>query len=152
HDALAKGITVNTIFCGPEAEGIAGKWQEGAQAGGGTFFNINQDKHVAVPKAPQDDELRKLNADLNGTYIGYGRGAGEGRARQEAQDKAAASTAPTVAAERAMAKSSGQYRNSSWDAVDAVKDGKLDLKEAKKEDLPQEMQELSVEQRKEYVE
>ena len=39
-------ILINTIFCGDYNQGISGKWQDGAQLGGGDYMTINQLQHI----------------------------------------------------------------------------------------------------------
>jgi hypothetical protein len=65
--AISKGIIVNTIHCGSEAEGRQGKWDHGATLADGKFMNINQDKEEVAIAAPQDKKLAELNAKLNRT-------------------------------------------------------------------------------------
>ena len=52
----------------------------------------------------------------------------------------------------AVAKSSAQYRNVSWDLVDAVKDGKVELEKLKKDALPENMKKMTPDERKAYLE
>ncbi|MGE5796339.1 MAG: VWA domain-containing protein, partial [Ignavibacteria bacterium] len=49
-------------------------------------------------------------------------------------------------------KSGSQYRNDSWDLVDAEKEGKVKVSEIPAEQLPEEMQKMSKEERVVYVE
>src|SRR4030081_2858122 len=58
--AIAKGIIVNTIHCGPEAEGINTKWKDGATIADGKFLVIDQDRAVVSIEAPQDKEIATL--------------------------------------------------------------------------------------------
>ena len=58
--AIAKGIIVNTIHCGPEKEGIEGKWKDGAALADGRFLVINQDARIADIPAPQDKKIAGL--------------------------------------------------------------------------------------------
>ena len=53
--------------------------------------------------------------------------------------------------QRAVTKASANYRNPSWDIVDAVREGNVKLEELKKEDLPKEMQSMTAEERKAHV-
>src|SRR5262249_20098098 len=53
---------------------------------------------------------------------------------------------------RSLFKASSQYRNDSWDLVDAVNSGQAKLGEVKKEELPVEMQKMTEPERKAYVE
>ena len=105
-------------------------------------------------EAPQDKELAKLGVEINKTYCAFGAEGVSGATRQEAQDKnvATLSVASGAVAQRAVAKASVNYRNSSWDLVDAVKEKKADLGTLKAEDLPAEMQKLTVKEREVYIE
>ena len=151
--AIAKGIIVNTIHCGSVGDGVSGMWKAGADLADGKFMCINQNKQVVHITAPQDAELARLSTELNKTYVAYGARGEAGRANQSEQDQNAAKLAPSVAAERAKTKASPHgYRNASWDLVDAVKEGKVKLKDVKKEELPKEMQEMDLEARKAHVE
>ena len=149
--ALTKGIIVNTIHCGTSEEGVRGMWQDGAVRGEGTYSYIDQNRAVVHISAPQDAELSRLNDELNTTYVPYGAQGKEGADKQQAQDVNAASLAPSVAAQRAMAKASEQYRNARWDLLDALDAEAVKLEEIKDEDLPKEMQDMSMEQRAAYV-
>jgi len=77
----------------------------------------------------------------------------EAAKRQAVQDANASSVAPSGALlQRSLTKASSNYRNDTWDLVDAVKNGRQTLAEVKTEDLPVEMQKLSADERKAYVE
>ena len=152
--AIAKGIIVNTIHCGPEAEGINTKWQDGATLADGKYMVIDHNRAVVHVEAPQDKEIARLGVELNKTYLVYG---GEGRSayeRQARQDMNAMSLAPASGAtvQRAVSKSSVNYNNARWDLVDAAKDQNFKLAEVKKEELPAEMQKMSESERREFVE
>ncbi len=151
--AIAKGIIVNTIHCGPEKEGIEGKWKDGAALADGRFLVINQDARIADIPAPQDKKIAELNAKLNSTYIGYGAAGVAGKARQEAQDSnaAAAPSGSAVLASRAASKSSANYSNAHWDLVDRAKQKDFDFSKLKDAELPEEMRKLSADERKAFV-
>lgn len=151
--AIARGVIVNTIHCGPEKEGIQGKWKDGAALADGRFIVINQDARMVDIPAPQDGRIAELNSKLNSTYLGYGERGAEGLQRQEAQDANAASApaGASVLALRAVAKSSANYTNSTWDLVDRAKEKDFDITKLKDEELPEEMRKLDAEGRKAYV-
>ncbi len=151
--AIAKGIIVNTIHCGPEKEGIEGKWKDGAALADGRFLVINQDARMTSIAAPQDKDIAVLNGKLNSTYIAYGRAGGAGKARQEAQDANAASApaGSTVLATRVASKASANYSNSSWDLVDRAKAKGFDISKLKDEEMPEEMRKLNAEERKTFI-
>ncbi len=151
--AIAKGITVNTIFCGPHEEGIQTGWQEGAQLADGSYLSIDQNRQVAAIPTPFDEKLTKLSADVNKTYLAFGEAETRKKLaeRQMTQDSLAKAAAPAVAAERAAFKGSGQYRASGWDLVDALADGKVKLKDIKDEELPAELKKMSPKDREVYI-
>jgi hypothetical protein len=67
-------------------------------------------------------------------------------------DEKAAAAAPSANVQRQAAKSTQYYSNSSWDLVDAKKEGAVDLDKLDVKDMPAEMQKMTPEQRKAYVE
>jgi hypothetical protein len=150
-EAIAKGIIVNTIHCGSESEGINGHWKDGAVLADGGFISIDQNRQVVRINAPQDKEIAELNTKLNDTYIAYGRGGIAGLQRQIAQDENASSISQTTSSARTSAKASFNYKNSSWDLVDALQEQKVDIKTIKEEDLPENMQNMTSEERQAYA-
>lgn len=151
--AVKKGISVNTIFCGDEGEGVRTGWKDGAQLADGSFLSINQNRVVAEVKTPFDEKLAKLSSEVNRTYVAYGakEKQEEFKNRQAAQDKLAAAAAPAAGAERAAFKGSGKYNNAASDLVDAVNAGKVKLKDIKEEELPEEIKKLKPEEREGYI-
>ena len=152
-EAIKRDITVTTIHCGPRAEGVRTGWEKGARLADGSYMNIDQKAEVAIA-TPFDKKLAQLGVELNKTYVFYGsREQQQARAKlQFAQDLNARKLGAPVAANRAAAKASGLYRNAQYDLVDAVQQGKADLKKLNEEELPPELKKLSPEQRKAYIE
>jgi len=148
--ASARGVIVNTIFCGEKAEGLSTQWGDGAKLAEGRYVAIDQNAQVAEIDAPQDDEIARLGTKLNETYIAYGMEGSKGLYRQAAQDTNAMSK-KSANIQRQIVKSSANYSNSSWDLVDASKEGKVDVTKVKTADLPPAMRGMTVEQRKAYV-
>jgi len=150
--AIAKGVIVNTIHCGSEAEGIATGWKSGAVLADGSYQFIDHNKAVVHIDAPQDAEIVKLNEELNKTYLAYG---GEGAARaqtQVAQDALAGRNAAAGAAvQRAVTKASANYHNTNWDLVDASKQGDFDWSKMKEQTLPEEMRKMTQQERVAHV-
>ncbi|UCG60092.1 MAG: VWA domain-containing protein [Phycisphaerales bacterium] len=150
--AIAKGIIVNTIHCGSEGTGIDGKWKDGAVLADGKFLNIDHNRQVVHIEAPQDREIAELGIRLNDTYIAYGRRGKAASERQAAQDSNARAVSEASVVQRAVTKSSRNYRNEAWDLVDALKTDNIKLAEVEKEDLPENMQKMTPQERKAYVE
>ena len=151
-DAISKGIIINTIYCGDYNEGVQTNWKDGADLADGKYINIDQNQEIVHINAPQDDELIKLGQQLNETYIAYGYYGNEFKERQSEQDKNASTMAPEVLVERTVTKSGGQYKNESWDLVDAKKDGNVKIEDIEEDQLPEEIKDMTIEERKAYVE
>jgi hypothetical protein len=149
--ASERGIIVNTIFCGSYDEGISTMWKDGADLADGTYMNIDQNQEIVHINAPQDEEIIRLGIELNKTYIVYGIDAEENKVRQEAQDKNSLELSPGVMVERSVTKSGGQYNNSSWDLVDAYRDGAVDLKKLESNLLPEEMKSMNEKEKLNYI-
>jgi hypothetical protein len=152
-EAIAKGIAVNTIFCGNRQEGVNTGWEQGALLADGSFLHIDQNQEVAEIATPFDEKLTKLSSEVNKTYIPIGNEEAREKLeeRQVAQDRLAKQAAPAAGAERAAFKGSGRYRASGMDLVDALADGKKQLKDIKDEELPEELKKMSLKEREEYV-
>ncbi len=149
--AINKGIIINTIYCGSYEEGVQTNWKDGADLADGSYINIDQNQEVVHIATPFDDDLVQLGQKLNETYIAYGYEGDELKERQAEQDANASNISPSVMVERTVTKGSGQYKNESWDLVDAKKQGSVDLENIPKDQLPKEMQSMTKEERKAYV-
>jgi hypothetical protein len=151
--AIGKGILVNTIFCGPAAEGERTGWKDGAVLADGRYLSIDQNAAIAQIPAPQDGEIARLGTELNATYIPFGTMGREGQARQVAQDANAVAASANAVVSRSVSKGvSNLYCNAAWDLVDALKTGACKLEDVKDEDLPEDLRELDPAARKARVE
>ena len=142
--ANEKGITVNTIYCGEYEEGIREYWQAGAKAGGGEYLNINHNKETVYITTPYDDQINRLNIELNKTYIPIGKAGKAKKDNQVSQDQNASGYSSTNAADRAVFKSSKKYRADDWDLADAYKKDKSVLRNNAV--LPDTLKTLSIEE------
>jgi hypothetical protein len=150
-DAIAKGIIINTIFCGEYGEGERTFWKTGAELADGSYVSINQNAVARAIASPQDDEIISLNNELNTTYIPYGTEGAAGQTRQAEQDKNAAASSPESIVDRSISKSKVQYSNGRWDLVDAVNSGSVNLPSVAPEALPAELKGKSVEEQRAYI-
>ncbi|MCB1184591.1 VWA domain-containing protein [bacterium] len=152
--AVERSIVVNTIHCGDHRTGVDGKWAEGARLGRGEALNIDQDREVVQIRCPQDDRILRLNEDLNGTYIWFG--AKKERdyfgSNQSVQDENAGSLSPSVAVKRSITKAGAMYRNSGRDLVDSYADDRDILDKVPTANLPEDMQAMTPDQRREHLE
>ncbi|MFZ2874546.1 MAG: vWA domain-containing protein [Phycisphaerales bacterium] len=153
-DAIAKGIMVNSIYCGPEGGPDAPAWREVASLADGQFFAIDQNKNEVIP-TPHDSKLAELSTALNGTYVPVGDAGVVAAENQARQDSNAAAAAPAAVASRAATKAGYLYR-ATWDLVDRVyaadEKERVAIETVKAEDLPENMRSMTIEQRREYVE
>ncbi|MFA6560381.1 MAG: vWA domain-containing protein [Verrucomicrobiia bacterium] len=150
-DAITHGIIVNAIYCGPPTSNEANGWRDVARAADGQFASIDQDRGTIVVSTPFDQKLAALGGEINRTYLAYGARATEGQNMQNAADMSAAAASPAVFASRTVAKAGGQYRNASWDLVDAMGQKDFDLAKMKEEELPAEMKPMSLDQRRAHL-
>jgi len=151
RNAKEKNVIVNTIHCGPFNQGVREYWKNGADIAGGQYMSIDQDKKTVYIQSPYDDKISTLNSQLNATYVGYG---STGKIKKEAQlkqDTNSQQYGQANAVKRAVSKSSHFYKNSSWDLVDAAADN-VKIEEIEDEQLPEELQGKTVEEKKIFVE
>jgi len=153
-DAKARGVLINTIYCGSPAHPEAVGWKDFAAIAGGKYAYIDQDRArtEATIKSPFDDEIIKLGTEINKTYCWYGTCGKEAAANQVAQDTNAEKTSRAVALDRGGTKASKLYCNAAADLVDRMlTDKEFDLKKIKDEDLPEEMKKMKPEERQAYL-
>ena len=140
-EAKKKGVIVNTIYCGDRLQGIKEHWNLLGECGNGSFTNINSDAKPEDIPTPYDSALITLNYKLNGTYIYYGADGKEKKQLQGSMDAANYSVNSYAGVNRAVAKaSSGAYKNSGWDLVDAKADDKKILDKVDPKTLPDSLQ------------
>lgn len=157
--AVKQGIIVNTIQCGssPMTQQV---WEAIARRGQGQYFLIPQNGGVQTISTPYDEQLSQLGSRLGGTYMSYGGGGGEEglqyrESRKQLADAyestVATRSAPTAAAERTVNKAlnSKAYIG---DLLQDIENGSTKLESVKTEDLPSELQKLSLEERKQEIE
>lgn len=150
--ARDKGVLVNTIHCGKNEAGISGKWQHGAHLAGGSYMTINQDRTLAHPAAPQDDELARLNSRLNSTYLQYGTRGRELKEQQAQLDQANDKLSKDASAQRFAAKAGKLYSNAHWDLIDASEADDFDLNKVPNEQLPEEMRKMTLKEKQGHIE
>lgn len=147
--AVRANVIINTIYCGDPNHSEAAGWRQLADWAEGKFMAINQSGNIAIA-TPFDKELADLSAQLNRTYLFFGKGAKEKAANQVAQD-ANAAAAPGAAAQRAQAKAGANYRLENCLVERLEEDKDFDVTKVAVEDLPDEMKKMTSEERVKYV-
>jgi hypothetical protein len=150
--AVRKNMIINTIQCGA-LDGTKEVWQSIALRGEGKYFAIAQDGGVQAITTPYDAKLAELAAKLGKTYVTYG--AKDKRAAQVSAQVAAESRIITDAAlgaqaDRAVNKAVNSFQYDG-DLVQDVENQTVKIDEVKTENLPEDLQKLSVAERKKEI-
>jgi len=147
--ACEKGIIINTIQCGNDAD-CTKFWKDICVKAEGSYVQIAQDGGVKqVVVTPFDKDLAEINSELTRSTLVFG-----SKDRQEA-DKGKKADSLTLAPEAAAARGAFQAKNAqaaAFDLLDNIKQGKVKLEEIKKEELPEELRKLDLKGQKEYLE
>ena len=165
-EAVRAGILVNTIQCG-NVPGTDIAWNRISRAGEGQYFAIAQDGGVVAIATPFDAELSRLGTRVGGTYMPYGGGMGGGmggmgmmggaafrKSKAEAQRRieGALAAAPAAAkADRAYNKAINLAAYDDNDLIQGIENGSVKLDALKPDELPDELQKLSADERKKVV-
>ena len=149
--AKENDVVINTIFCGDYHQGIQTEWKKGALLTGGEYMAIDHNQRIVHIDTPYDEVIIKLNNRLNKTYISYGAAGAAKVAQQSAQDANAMEMEEVVAVKRAVSKSSGYYKNSSWDLVDAAEEDDFDVGSVERKHLPSNLQKKSDSELSAYI-
>ena len=149
RNAARRGIIVNTIQCGMDAD-TTQAWRGIAQYGGGEYFAIAQDGGVEVMVTPYDQQLARLGEQIGGTYMAYG-ASDKRMARQSAQvameSSVAAAAPPAAKAERALNKALNDRAYDDSDLVQKAASGKVALPQIAEAELPDSLRQLAPAQR-----
>ncbi len=147
--ASERGVVVNTVFCGHDQDSDAALWQAVAARGRGRHFTIDHDARASEVATPFDEKIGALGVAINGTYLGYGDHGLDGVQNQMEQDNNSSRSGSSVS--RGLSKAAGNYVNPSWDLVDAVTEGVVDLEKVADAELPLALQGLDKLGRESFV-
>ena len=149
--AIEKDVIINTIYCTwPRAvPGEIEGWERFAKKAEGRFAMIDMKKGTTAIATPHDKKLEELSAQLNKTYLAYGKKeVREFKAQNQVEQDANAARVRGAAPARALSKASELYRSSDWDLVDRLKnDPKFDITKIQEDELCEELKKLKPEER-----
>jgi hypothetical protein len=148
QEAVKSDIIINTVQCGDSYETVS-FWKDIARLGEGKYAMIPQSGGMQVIETPYDAELFELSSKLEETVVAFG--SRSAMAKSEERKEKLKEMAPEAAAERAAYKSA-DGRMSSYDLIDAIKDDKVRLESLRDEELPDEMKNMSLKDKKKYIE
>ncbi len=119
--AIQQQVIVNTIYCGDSAQGIQEHWKLAVPCNNGSYAHINMNLKDSVVPTPFDADLFRLNAQLNKTYVYYGKNGAASYRLQAEVDSCNNRSGSDVMANRISVKIKPRlYTNATWDAVDAL--------------------------------
>lgn len=151
-EAVRKNMIVNTIQCG-SIDGTREIWQTIALRGEGKYFAIAQDGGVQAITTPYDTKLAELAVKVGKTYVTYG-----DKKRREANISAQTTSELTVSARAPMGAQADRAVNKAvnsfqydGDLVQDVENESVKLKDIKTEDLPEDLQKLSIAEREKVI-
>ena len=148
--AAEKGIIINAVLCGGDADAKK-VWLDVTAKAGGAFMQIAQDGGVVAVQTPFDKELADLNGKLLKTNVCYGL---EKERRDGDAKNATAAALPSAggaAADSAGFRSKGA-RVAANDLLDDLKEGKVKFDAIKEAELPDDIKKMKPEERKAHVE
>ncbi|MGA2262045.1 MAG: vWA domain-containing protein [Acidobacteriota bacterium] len=147
--AVTKDLIIDTVQCG-SYEGTTSIWQEIANRAEGKFVAISQAGDMQVVSTPMDGELATLNMAIGRTLAPYGAAIARTAvmAKQAVSEVAAA---PIVADRLAYNINTDKAVQGRGDLVDDLKAKQVVLAQIKKEELPPEMQNMTMEQKEAYL-
>jgi Mg-chelatase subunit ChlD len=146
--ACEKGIIINTIQCGTDAE-CTRYWKDICLKAEGSYVAIPQDGGVVAVATPFDGRLAEINTELARSTVVYGDKDKRERDLKKADD-AAKLPAPAAADRAGFAGKEGKA--ASYDLLDAVKAKQIKLEELQEDQLPAELRKMTLEERKAHLE
>lgn len=155
--AAMQAIIINSVQCGSIA-GTDKIWKEIADRSEGTFVAISQTGGMKAIATPYDEEIAKLDREWRGTAIHYGSADARHRAKAvEDKTETALAEAPTEAlADRALFMSTARKAmpaaTAGTDLVVAYEEGSVNLETLDADTLPDEMKNMTEEEKKAFVE
>src|SRR5687767_9733840 len=151
-EAVRKNMIVNTIQCG-NLEGTREIWQTIALRGEGKYFAIAQDGGVQAITTPYDAKLAELAAKLGKTYVTYG-----DKKKREVNVTAQAASERRITTDAVMGAQADRALNKAvntfqydGDLVQDVENETVKIEDVKKDDLPEDLQQMSVADRKKEI-
>ena len=154
--AAKKNIIINTLQCGQHGN-TTPIWKKISHLAEGKFFQLAQSGNAVLISTPFDNEMAQLSLELDKTRIYYG--SAEVRAAQierekvstELYQKSSASSTAQRAAYNADAAGKDNFLGKQ-ELVNNIKTKEVSLKEIQKEELPEELQKLSLKELETHIE
>ncbi|MBI3410117.1 MAG: VWA domain-containing protein [Planctomycetes bacterium] len=147
--AVKNDIIINTVQCGNDAQ-CRKYWQDICRLAEGSYVQIDQKGGPIVTIAtPFDKDLAKINEEISKTTLVFG----SKEAQMDAKGKAEvnAKLAAPAAADRAAFYARAGKGGTAYDLLTNIQKGTVKLESLKKDELPPELQKLTLEEQKAYL-
>ncbi len=153
--AQGKGILINTIQCGTDANTKI-QWQKIAQLGGGDYFQVDQAGSAVAIVTPYDKQLAELSKKIEDTRLYFGNKTEKlaQSMKHEATDKLRKLSSTASLARRAEFNSSDSGRVNMYgenELVGSISSGTIDLSEIDADDLPTVMHDMTFEEQESLI-
>lgn len=154
--AQGKGILINAIQCGIDGN-TKSQWQQIAQLGGGEYFQVDQAGSAVAVVTPFDKKLADLSKKIEDTRLYFGNKAEKIKQREKhaATDKLHALSSDAALARRAEFNASASGKTNMYgrnELVGGVRSGTIDLSKIDADELPESMQDMSLEEQESLIE
>jgi len=146
-----RGVVVNTIFCQSSKYRADEIWKLAATASGGLYSLIDHNHHLPSIPTPMDEDLVRLNDEMNETFVWFGRGADKAASNQKMQDLNARKLSAHAFAARMSSKVGHLYHHVDHDLIDALQHEKVSLAKMPVDKMPETLQAMTAEERVTYL-
>ena len=146
-EALQRDIVINTILAGG-AQDTGRIWKQIAALTHGEYAEISQSGNMQITKSPYDQQINRLNQQLDDTAIIYGNRELQEKARGKLHQYQSA-PANVRADKSAFARSKGaeaEIITGRGELINDLANNRVELKDLEPEELPRELQGLSQEE------
>lgn len=155
QQAVARGIVVNTIRCGQNAQ-TQQMWQQIAGLTQGEYLSVEQDGGAIAVVTPYDEKLAELSRKLDDTRLAFGDTAELALAagKDAATDKLHALASSASRARRAAFNAMESGRKNLYgdnDLVVAIEEGDVKLEDLAEENLPATVRAMAPEERLDFI-
>jgi hypothetical protein len=149
--AKAAGIIINTIQCGHNGA-TTPFWQEIAAMSGGGYVQIDQSGGMTATATPIDSELARVGAELTKTVVPYGNAARQSEVRTKEVNAGGAAVDRLVYLNLDRADFGAKtVVTGEGELIWAVVNHKIKLEEIPDSDLPVQLQSMTLQARKDFV-
>jgi len=147
--AVKKGLIINTVQCGDIAE-TTPIWQQIAQRSEGSYVSLQQSGGMVTVATPMDDDIAALSGKIATLTMSYG--PQEQQAAVSRKNALASSAPASVNADRACFNAAaGKTVQGRGDLISDLREKQVKLEEVPKDQLPQQLQNLSRDEQQKLI-